>query len=70
MNDLGKIKIEDLKPRYLDRKDRWNDWYFVVNFMHEEKEYLLTMIIAEGTIMGGTAFRIFLSSDPNLKEKP
>ena len=69
MSNLGDIQIADLHPKYLDRNNRWNDWYFVVNFMHEGREYLLTMIIAEGTSMGGTAFRIFLSSDPFTPKK-
>ncbi|NHI92990.1 MAG: hypothetical protein EAX96_10850 [Candidatus Lokiarchaeota archaeon] len=58
------VKLDDFKPKILDNKERWNDWYLVVNFEHEKTEYLLTWIIAEGTLMGGSAIRLALSSDP------
>lgn len=48
----------------MDSKERWNDWYVVVNFEYDGIEYLLTWIIAEGTLMGGSAIRLALSSDP------
>ena len=64
MNTPICLDLEDYKPRYLDEPERWNDWYFVVNFLHQGKEYFLTLTINEGTIMGGSSNRLSFSSDP------
>jgi len=58
------IELEDLKPRYLDRPERWNDWYFGVNFTDNGTECSLVMALFEGTFMGQGANRMKLSKGP------
>lgn len=64
MNGIINLEFDGLKARNLDQLERWNDWYFVVNFMNKGKEYFLTLTINEGTLLGGNGIRLSLSSDP------
>lgn len=58
------IELEDLKPRYMDRQERWNDWYFGVNYTLDGKECFLNFALLEGTFMGRGANRFKLSMGP------
>ncbi|MFX0063936.1 MAG: hypothetical protein ACFFC7_17335 [Candidatus Hermodarchaeota archaeon] len=49
MTKTSNFNLDDFKPKYLDQ-DRWNNWYFVVHFTHEEKDYTLKLAVAEGTL--------------------
>ncbi len=64
LNKIIELDLDDFKPRYLNESERWNDWYFVVNFFEDGKEYFLTLTINEGTIMGGSSNRLSFSVDP------
>ncbi|NVM01599.1 MAG: hypothetical protein HWN67_04655 [Candidatus Helarchaeota archaeon] len=64
MPKIDKIDLDDLKPRYLEQEKKWNDWFGYIPFSYENKQYLLTFMIAHGSYMGGTLTRLGLSSDP------
>ncbi len=61
------LELDDLKPKYLDQEQRYNNWYFTVTFTHKGKEHLARFSITEGTLMGQKNF-INLSKVP-LKTK-
>ena len=58
------IKFEDLKPKFIDQSERWNDAYIGVNFNHEGKDYFITLVFNEGTLMGRSANRLKVNTGP------
>ncbi|MFX1537596.1 MAG: hypothetical protein ACFFDI_25625 [Promethearchaeota archaeon] len=50
MTKETEFTLEELKPKYLDQPDRWNNWYFAVDFTQEGKDYSFKLAIAEGTL--------------------
>ncbi len=64
MNGRSDIDVDDLRPKYMDLDQRWNDWYFAVNYTYEEREYFLNLAILEGTFMGRSANRFKLTGGP------
>ena len=57
-----KITIDELKPKFLDSKTRYNNWYCTAHFNQEGTEYCLKLSLSEGTILGQHNF-LSLSSD-------
>ncbi|MHA1362408.1 MAG: hypothetical protein ACTSP1_07715 [Candidatus Freyarchaeota archaeon] len=60
----AKLELEDLKPKYMDRQQRYNNWYFAANFTHDGRDYLVKFSIREGTLMGQNKIFLSLSTDP------
>ncbi|MBD3192384.1 MAG: hypothetical protein GF308_17225 [Candidatus Heimdallarchaeota archaeon] len=57
-----KITLEELKPKFLDQDERYNNWYFAADFNHEGTDYNLKLSITEGSLLGQQSF-ISLSWD-------
>lgn len=58
------LELDDLAPKYSDRQQRYNNWYFAANFIHEGKVYLVKFSIREGTLMGQNKIFLSVSRDP------
>ena len=56
------ITLEEVKPKFKDQDDRYNNWYFSTSFSHNAVKYSLKISIREGTLMGQQTF-LALSRD-------
>jgi hypothetical protein len=57
------ITIEELRVKFKDQDDRYNNWYFTCAFTNEGINYKLKVSITEGTLLGQQSF-LSLSHDP------
>ncbi|NHI93854.1 MAG: hypothetical protein EAX96_15305 [Candidatus Lokiarchaeota archaeon] len=58
------IDLNDLKPQIMDKPNRWNDFYGVVNFEHEGVPCFLSLVMNEGPLLGFSSNRFKLSKGP------
>lgn len=52
MTRTTRFEIDELVPKFLDRPERFNDWYFTVHFMHRGESHLVKLSITEGSLLG------------------
>jgi len=70
MTPSNLISLEDLKPKFQDSPQRYNNWYFTTHFTHKDQDYLLKLAITEGSLLGQSN-KLALSYEPLiLKEEP
>ncbi|RLI69627.1 MAG: hypothetical protein DRP02_02095 [Candidatus Gerdarchaeota archaeon] len=58
-----KITLEELKPKFLDAPNRYNNWYNTADFTFNGVDYCLKLSLTEGTLLGQQNF-MSLSSEP------
>ncbi|MFX1538369.1 MAG: hypothetical protein ACFFDI_29615 [Promethearchaeota archaeon] len=59
----SKITLEEVKPKFQDQDERYNNWYFAATFSYEGIVYNIKLSISEGSLLGQQNF-ISLSWDP------
>lgn len=45
------LDLDDLMPKNMDKEKQYNNWYFVINYTHEGKEYLGKFAITQGNLV-------------------
>ncbi|NHJ05993.1 MAG: hypothetical protein EAX90_14290 [Candidatus Heimdallarchaeota archaeon] len=62
-----KITIDELKPKFMEEANRYNNWYLTADFNHKDVEYCLKLSITEGSLLGQQSFVSLSWDDVNLE---
>ncbi len=63
MRGAIRFQVDELAPKFLDRPERFNDWYFTVHFTHGGKPCVAKFSITEGSLLG-QASTTFVAWEP------
>ncbi|MBN1483931.1 MAG: hypothetical protein JXA37_04350 [Chloroflexia bacterium] len=61
--------LEELKPRYIESKERFNDWYFTAHFEHQGRPCLARLTITEGTLLGHGSHLSYCRQEPTIRQE-
>jgi len=59
MSPTTLFDLENLKPKFLDQSERFNNWYFTVHFPHAGRNYMVKLHISEGSLLGQCNYLAF-----------
>ena len=76
--NTNKITLDELKPKFMEEANRYNNWYLTADFEHKDVEYCLKLSITEGSLLGQQSFvslswddiQVVNDADADILKKP